>query len=271
MTITDSADIGVFGGSGLYTFLDDIDEVEVDTPYGAPSAPVHLGTLGDRRVAFMPRHGVHHTFPPHRINYRANLWAMRELGVTRILAPCASGSLQPHVRPGDFVVCDQLVDRTYGRDQTYFDGPGTNHVSFADPYCPELRALATAAGRAEGIRVHESGTVVVIEGPRFSTRAESNWFRSSGWEVINMTQYPEAYLARELGICYAAISLITDYDVGIEGVEPVTQDEVFSFFTRNIDQVRRLLFRAIVAVPADRLCACAAGPNGIEPPPPLPA
>ena len=269
---TPTAEIGVFGGSGLYAFLDDITEVEVDTPYGPPSAPMHLGTLGDRRVAFLPRHGADHAFPPHRINYRANVWAMRELGVTRILAPCASGSLQPDVKPGEFVVSDQLVDRTYGREQTPTStAPASNHVSFADPYCDELRAVSIAAGRAEGITVHDVGTVVVIQGPRFSTRAESSWFRSAGWEVINMTQYPEAYLARELGICYAAIALITDYDVGVEGIdgiEPVTHEEVFAFFERNVDQVRALLFRAVEMVPTDRACACASGPNGEVPPPP---
>ena len=270
----ETADIGVFGGSGLYALLDDITEVAVDTPYGAPSGPLHVGTLGDRRVAFLPRHGADHAFPPHRINYRANVWAIHELGVTRLLAPCASGSLQPDVKPGEFVVCDQLVDRTYGREQTYFDGPGANHVSFADPYCSELRAVAIAAARDEGIGVHETGTVVVVQGPRFSTRAESTWYRSAGWQVINMTQYPEAYLARELGICYVSIALITDYDVGVEGIdgiEPVTQDEVFGFFEQNVDKVRGLLHRAIAAVPDERACSCADGPNGQTPPPPLPA
>ena len=268
------ADVGVFGGSGLYSLLDDITEVEVDTPYGPPAGSVHVGRLGERRIAFLARHGADHRYPPHRINYRANVWAMRELGVKRILAPCASGSLQPEVAPGHFVVCDQLVDRTTGREQTYFDGPGANHVSFAEPYCPELRAVAIAAGRAEGITVHETGTVVVVQGPRFSTRAESSWYRSAGWEVINMTQYPEAYLARELGICYSCIALITDYDVGVEGVdgvEPVTQDEVFAFFDSNLDRVRGLLFRAIEAVPSERGCTCDAGPNGMVPPPPIPA
>jgi 5'-methylthioadenosine phosphorylase len=271
-SLAEPVDIGVFGGSGLYALLDDVTEVVVETPYGPPAAPVHIGRLGDQRVAFLPRHGVDHAYPPHRINYRANVWAMRQLGVTRLLAPCASGSLQPEIRPGDFVVCDQLVDRTSGRQQTYFDGPGANHVSFADPYCPELRAVAVDAGRAEAITVHDSGTVVVIEGPRFSTRAESNWYRSAGWQVINMTQYPEAYLARELGICYASIALITDYDVGVEGVdgiEPVTQDQVFAFFEDNVDRVRGLLFRAIEAVPTVRACGCAGGPNGIDPPPPV--
>ena len=214
----ETADIGVFGGSGLYSFLDDVTEVAVDTPYGPPSARCTSARSAIAGSPSSPRHGADHDFPPHRINYRANLWAMRELGVTRILAPCASGSLQPEIKPGEFVVCDQLVDRTYGREQTFFDGPGANHVSFADPYCSELRAVATAAGRDEGITVHDGGTVVVIQGPRFSTRAESHWYRSAGWQVINMTQYPEAYLARELGICYVSIALITDYDVGVEGV-----------------------------------------------------
>jgi len=270
--MTDGAEIGVFGGSGLYALLDDVTEVAVETPYGAPSSSLHLGTHHGRRVAFLPRHGLDHSIPPHRINYRANVWAMRELGVTRILAPCASGSLQPQLKPGDFVVCDQLVDRTHDREQTYFDGPGANHVSFADPYCSELRAVASAAGRAEDITVHDHGTVVVVQGPRFSTRAESKWYREAGWDVINMTQYPEAYLARELGICYATIALITDYDVGVEGVdgiEAVTQEEVFAFFDRNVDRVRGVLFRAIDTVPTVRACTCAAGPNGMTPPPPL--
>ena len=262
--------LGVFGGSGLYALLDDVTEITVDTPYGPPAGPLHLGQLHGRPVAFMARHGADHALPPHRINYRANIWAMREVGVTRLLAPCASGSLQSHVEPGQFVLCDQLVDRTSGRADTYFDGPGVNHVSFADPYCPEVRAVSIEAARAEDIAVHETGTVVVVQGPRFSTRAESNWYRSAGWEVINMTQYPEAYLARELGICYASIALITDYDVGVEGVdgiEPVTQDEVFAFFESNIEQVRRLLFRAIDAVPVERGCSCASAAKGIEPPP----
>jgi len=259
----DAAEIGVFGGSGLYSLLDDAREVEVTTPYGAPSGAVHLGTIDGHRVAFLPRHGPTHTYPPHRINYRANLWALHELGVTRVLAPCASGSLQPDIEPGHFVVCDQLVDRTQGREQTYFDGPGATHVSFADPYCPQLRAVAVSAVVAEGIDVHDHGTVVVIQGPRFSTRAESNWFRQLGWHVVNMTQYPEAYLARELGMCYASIALITDYDVGVEGVEgavPVTQDEVFGFFERNADRVRDVLARAIRTMPAERTCDCAEVP-----------
>ncbi|MDQ1507880.1 MAG: 5-methylthioadenosine phosphorylase [Actinomycetota bacterium] len=260
-----TAEIGVFGGSGFYSFLDDAVEVTLDTPYGPPAAPVTIGDVGGRRVAFLPRHGRRHELPPHRINYRANLWAMREVGVTRLIGPCAAGSLQPAVAPGDFVVPDQLVDRTWGRADTFYDGPVAHHVSYADPYCAELSAVAVASARAAGITVHPSGTVIVIQGPRFSTRAESRWYRSQGFEVINMTQYPEAYLARELGLCYAAIALITDYDTGVEGeaeAEPVTQAEVFAFFKSNLDRVRALLFDVVAAVPEKRSCACgeAVGP-----------
>jgi 5'-methylthioadenosine phosphorylase len=270
--LDDPIEIGVFGGSGLYSLLDDATEIEVSTPYGPPSGRLHLGTIGQRRVAFLPRHGPGHELPPHRINYRANVWALHQLGVTRILAPCASGSLQPQVQPGHFVVCDQLVDRTYDRQQTYFDGPGAVHVSLADPYCPQLRRVAVEAITAEGITVHEGGTVVVVQGPRFSTRAESVWYRDQGWEVVNMTQYPEAALARELGVCYVSIALITDYDVGVdglEGVQPVTQAEVFGFFERNAERVRDVLGRAIATLPPERSCDCADATDGAVPPPPL--
>lgn len=262
------AELGVFGGSGFYAFLDDVEEVEVDTPWGRPSAPLFVGSVADRRVAFLPRHGTGHEIPPHRINFRANVWAMRALGVTRVLGPCAAGSLRPDVAPGSFVVCDQLVDRTWGRGDTYFDGPTVNHVSFAEPYCPELRRVAVDAGRAEGVTVHDGGTMVVVQGPRFSSKAESRWYRAAGWDVIGMTQYPEAYLARELGLCYAGIALVTDYDTGLEddpSIEPVSHDAVFEFLHANVDNVRRLLFRALPEVPAERGCGCAAAPNGMEP------
>jgi 5'-methylthioadenosine phosphorylase len=216
-----------------------------------------IGDVGGRRVAFIPRHGVRHEFPPHRIPYRANLWAMKELGVQRIVGPNACGSLQPDVKPGDFVVCDQLVDRTRTRPNTFYDGPETTHISFADPYCPTMRGVAIEQGRRLDIPLRDRGTVVVIEGPRFSTRAESAWFASAGWEVINMTQYPEAVLARELEICYANISLITDYDVGVEGVPPVTNDEVVRVFEENNARLRELLFAVIPALPAERDCPCA--------------
>jgi 5'-methylthioadenosine phosphorylase len=256
------AEIGVFGGSGFYEFLDDVDEVPVQTPFGPPSAKVHVGELGGRRVAFLARHGPGHEVPAHRINYKANLWAFRRLGVRRVVAPCAVGSLQPHVRPGDFVVCDQLVDRTRGRADTYFDGPVVNHISFADPYCPEVRRVVVDSGRTEGITVHPEGTVVVIQGPRFSTRAESQWFRSAGWHVVNMTQYPEAALARELGMCYGNISLVTDYDAGLaghDGIEPVTMETIFKVLEDNLDRLRKLLFRALPDIPAERSCSCGEG------------
>ena len=257
-----TADIGVFGGSGFYAFLDETETVEIDTPYGPPSAPPVIGEVGGRRVAFIPRHGQHHEFPPHRVPYRANVWAMKELGVGRVLGPNACGSLQAGVRPGDFVICDQLVDRTRDRVNTFYDGPETTHISFADPYCDVMREVTVAKGRDLGIPLHDRGTVVVIEGPRFSSRAESDWFANAGWEVINMTQYPEALLARELELCYANISLITDYDVGVEGVPPVTHEEVVRVFTANNEKLRDLLFAVIPALPETRACACATALTG---------
>ena len=170
------ADIGVYGGSGFYEFLSDVEEIKVETPYGAPSDLIHLATVGDRRVAFLPRHGRHHSFPPHAIPYRANAYAMKQLGVNRIIGPAAVGSLQTHIKPGDFVVCDQFVDRTSGRKDTFYDGPVSVHIMGADPYCEEMRRLAVEIIKSHGIPVHETGTAVVIQGPRFSTRAESSWF-----------------------------------------------------------------------------------------------
>jgi 5'-methylthioadenosine phosphorylase len=265
--VTDArAEIGVFGGSGFYALLDDADdiaEVAVATPYGDPSAPVVVGSVGGHRVAFLPRHGRDHRYPPHRIPYRANLWAMRSLGVTQLVAPCAAGSLRPDVRPGDFVVCDQLVDRTSGRAQTFYD-EGAVHVAFADPYCPSGRAVALAAARAAGITVHDGGTMVVVEGPRFSTRAESRWYADAGWSVVNMTGHPEAVLARELELCYTSVALITDYDVGVPGVPAVTAGEVFRVFEDNNARLRRLLFDLVPALPATRSCGCGSALSGAD-------
>ncbi|HEX9124644.1 MAG TPA: S-methyl-5'-thioadenosine phosphorylase [Actinomycetota bacterium] len=257
-----TAEIGVFGGSGFYAFLEGTQTVDVDTPYGKPSAPPMVGEVGGRLVAFIPRHGPKHEFPPHRVPYRANLWAMKELGVQRILGPNACGSLQPHVKPGDFVICDQLVDRTRTRPHTFYDGPETTHISFADPYCPTMREVLIEVGRKLEIPLHDRGTVVVIEGPRFSTRAESAWFASEGWEVINMSQFPEAVLARELELCYANISLITDYDVGVEGIPPVTHEEVIRVFEQNNAKLRDLLFEVIPSLPSERTCTCATALQG---------
>jgi 5'-methylthioadenosine phosphorylase len=170
---------------------------------------------------------------------------MKELGVGRVLGPNACGSLQPNVKPGEFVICDQLVDRTHDRVNTFYDGPVTTHISFADPYCVVMREAIVAQGRSLVIPMHERGTVVVIEGPRFSTRAESAWFASAGWEVINMTQYPEALLARELELCYATVAMVTDYDVGIEGRPAVTAADVVRVFEENNARLRELLFAVI--------------------------
>ena len=261
--MSDQAKIGVFGGSGFYSFLEDVREVKVETPYGPASAPVSIGEVEGVSVAFLPRHGAQHVYPPHKINYRANVWALKELGVERIIGPCAAGSLQLAVKPGDFVVADQLVDRTTGRADTFYDGPLTTHISFADPYCPELRTLALKAGSDEGISVHDKGTVVTIQGPRFSSRAESEWFHREGWDVINMTQYPEAYLARELEICYVNISLITDYDVGVQqGDEAVSHEKVIEVFNANNDKLRKLLFSLVPRIPSERSCICATALQG---------
>jgi 5'-methylthioadenosine phosphorylase len=264
-----SVDVAIFGGSGFYRFLDDVDEVKAETPYGEPSAPISIGEISGTKVAFLPRHGRKHELPPHAINYRANLWALKELGITRVIGPCAAGSLNKDVRPGEFVVCDQLVDRTSGRKDTFYDGPVTTHVSFADPYCPELRTLAIGVAESEEITVHDKGTVVVVQGPRFSTRAESEWFGREGWEVINMTQYPEAYLARELEMCYVNISLITDYDVGVEGAPPVSHEEVIRVFNANNERLRKLLFALVPKIPTERSCPCTTALEGarLEPDP----
>jgi len=250
--VADLAEIGVFGGSGFYSLLEERREIKVDTPYGPPSDSFFLATVGGRQVAFLPRHGRRHTIPPHRINYRANVWAMRSLGVKAVISPCAAGSLQPDVEPGHFVVSDQFVDRTSGRADTFFDGPIVSHVSSAEIYDPVLRQIAIETIREHGITVHERGTVVVIQGPRFSTRAESKWFIDAGWEVINMTQYPEAYLCRELGMAVVNIALITDYDAGvIEGTEAVTAHDVIEVFERNAERIQRVVLDMIGRFPAD--------------------
>lgn len=251
--------IGVFGGSGFYDFLSDARRVELDTPYGPPSDAFTVGEVDGVEVAFLPRHGHDHRFPAHRVPFRANVWGMRELGVDRIIGPCAAGSLQQSYEPGSFAVSDQIVDRTWGRDHTFYDGPETVHVSMADPYCSELRPLALAAGREAGATMHDGGTVVVIQGPRFSTRAESAEFASRGWEIINMTQAPEAFLARELELCYVNIAVITDYDVGVAGdIPPVTHHEVLRRFDESLGSLRTIIRTLIPgAARSERSCECA--------------
>jgi 5'-methylthioadenosine phosphorylase len=250
--LRDSAEIGVFGGSGFYSLLEQVREVKIDTPYGTPSDSVFLATVHGRKVAFLPRHGRKHTIPPHKINFRANVWAMRSLGCQCIISPCAAGSLQVEVEPGHFVVCDQFVDRTSGRADTFYDGPIVTHVSPADTYDPILRKLAIETIRDHGITCHDKGTVVVIQGPRFSTKAESKWFHDAGWEVINMTQYPEAYLCRELGMGVVNISLITDYDSGVHaGTEAVTAHDVLAVFNSNAEKIKAVVEDLIGRIPQD--------------------
>jgi 5'-methylthioadenosine phosphorylase len=255
--VADLATVGVVGGSGFYEFLKDATEIEIDTPYGAPSDPIAVGEVAGRAVAFLARHGRDHRFPPHKIPYRANMWALRSLGVRQVLAPTAVGSLTPSYGPGTLVVPDQLVDRTRTRDQTYFD-QGACHVPFADPYCPSIRPVAIATAREYGWIPAGSGTLVVIEGPRFSTRAESLWFAAQGWTLVGMTGHPEAVLARELALCYAPLALVTDTDAGVEEGEGVTQAEVFEVFAGNVKRLRELVANIIAALPAEReddLCA----------------
>jgi 5'-methylthioadenosine phosphorylase len=253
-----TAQVAVVGGSGFYEFLDDVREVPVGTPYGAPSAPVAVGDLHGASVAFLPRHGKGHELAPHRVNYRANMWALRSLGVRQVLAPCAVGGLLDVVAPGDLVVPDQLVDRTQGRAQTFVE-TGVVHVPFADPYCP---ALSAAVADAEGVR--QGGTMVVVEGPRFSTRAESQHYAAQGWSLVNMTGHPEAVLARELLMCYAAIALVTDMDAGVISGEGVGQAEVFAMFARNIDRLKGVLTDTVPRLPAaGEGCACASWADGL--------
>ncbi len=246
------ATIGVFGGSGFYSLLENVREVKVDTPYGPPSDSYFLASVNGKKVAFLPRHSRTHSIPPHMINYRANVWGMRSLGVEAVISPCAAGSLQKSVAPGSFVVCDQFVDRTTGRKDTFYDGPIVTHLSPAELYDPTLRRLAIETIRQHGIECHETGTVVVIQGPRFSTKSESKWFHDQGWEVINMTQYPEAYLCRELGMAVVNISLITDYDTGVHaGAEAVNATNVLEVFKSNSEKIKQVVLDLIGKFPAD--------------------
>ena len=253
--------IGVIGGSGFYTFFDSgARTINLDTPFGEPSASVTVGGVGQHEVAFLPRHGANHQYPAHKVPYRANMWALRALGVRQVFAPCAVGSLTPELEPGAIVVPDQLVDRTRRRADTYFDS-GAAHVSFADPYCPTLRSAVTGLPG-----VVEGGTMVVIEGPRFSTRAESQWFAAAGFTLINMTGYPEAVLARELEICYATIALVTDLDAGIDAGAGVKVVDVIAEFEKNIQPFKKLVQEAVGQVPVERTCTECLSHTGIQPP-----
>lgn len=250
--------LGVIGGSGFYSLFDKCDEKKVETPYGAPSGKIAIGEIAGKEVAFLPRHNIDHDLPPHLINYRANIYALQSLGVDRIFTVTAAGSLQTKIKPGDFVVLDQFFDRTSGRKDTFFDGPVVTHISTAEPYCPEMSAIAYKEGKKLGIRMHKSGTAVIIQGPRFSTKAESKFFTKMGWDVVNMTQYPEVVLAREKGMCYCAIALITDYDAGIvsEGkAEPVKTSELLKVFKNNNERALKLVYKIIGNLP-EKSCGC---------------
>lgn len=271
--MSEQAEIGVIGGSGFYSFLDDVTEVTLDTPYGEPSDSLFLGELAGRRVAFLPRHGRKHHLPPHRINYRANMWALRSAGVRQVLGPCAVGGLRSEYGPGTLLVPDQLVDRTKSRVQTYFDGealadgsvPNVVHLTFADPYCEAGRQASLAAARAHDWEPVDGGTLCVVEGPRFSTRAESEWHASQGWSVVGMTGHPEAALARELGLCYSSLTLVTDLDAGAETGEGVSHEEVLRVFGENVGRLRKVLFEAVGKLPVERACACAQSLGGLDP------
>ena len=266
------AEIGVIGGSGFYTFFDDAEEVGVETPFGPPSGPLTIGSVAGRRVAFVPRHGVRHQLPPHRVNYRANLWALRSVGVRQVLGPCAVGSLRVELGPGSLVVPDQVVDRTWGRDHTVYDAEGpVVHVGFADPYCPRGRATVVTDAAAADWPAADGGTLVVINGPRFSSRAESIWHASAGWSVVGMTGQPEASIARELALCYTSVALVTDHDAGVEAGGGVTHAEVLEVFARNIERLKSLLRNVIGDLPAeDSDCECRHALDGITLPFELP-
>jgi 5'-methylthioadenosine phosphorylase len=249
------AEIGIIGGSGFYEFLKDGKWIDVKTPHGKPSDKIFLGEYKDKKIAFLPRHARGHKIPPHKINYRANIWAMKELGVKIIIAPSAVGSLQPKIKRGDFVIPNEFIDRTNNREDTFFHGPKVVHVSSADCYCDKLRKIAFSVCQKDKLRVHDNATVVVIQGPRFSTHAESKWFTKMGWDIINMTQYPEVVLAREAEICYLNISLVTDYDAGLTGkVQPVSIEEVIKVFSENTEKLKKVILQIIDRVPKSYKC-----------------
>ena len=265
------APIGVIGGSGFYSFLDDARELRVDTPFGAPSDALTVGEVAGRPVAFVPRHGRDHRYQPHRVNYRANLWALRSVGVRQVLAPCAVGSLRAELGPGTVVLPDQLIDRTWGRPHTVYDGEGpVVHVSMADPYCPRGRAAVLTTAERAGEPVVDGGTLVVVNGPRFSTRAESRWHAASGGTVVGMTGMPEASIARELALCFTSVALVTDLDAGVEQGEGVTHHEVLEVFARNVERLKGLIAGVVAELPDDDGCTCQHVLDGQRLPFPLP-
>ncbi|MGA8046584.1 MAG: S-methyl-5'-thioadenosine phosphorylase [Dermatophilaceae bacterium] len=271
---TDPAHFGVIGGSGFYEFFDSAERVRVDTPFGEPSDDVVIGVVGGRRVAFMARHGQGHRFPPHKVNYRANLWALRSVGVRQILSPCAVGSLLVDVGPGEILVPDQVVDRTWGRDHTFYDVEGpVVHIEFADPFCPVGRRTVLDVAGSREVRAVDGGTLVVVNGPRFSTRAESLMHQQAGWSIVGMTAMPEAALARELAMCFTTVALVTDHDAGVDGGAAVTHHSVLEAFGANVDRLKGVIADAIARLPAAHAepeCSCRRALDGIRLPIDLP-
>lgn len=266
------AEIGVIGGSGFYEFFEQAERVSVTTPYGEPSDDLVIGAIDGRRVAFLARHGQGHRFPPHLVNYRANLWALRSVGVRQVIAPCAVGSLRTELGPGAVLVPDQVVDRTWGRAHTFYDviGPVV-HVGFADPYCPAGRSAAVAAARAAQVEVSDGGTLVVINGPRFSTRAESVMHQQAGWSIVGMTAMPEAALARELAMCFTTVALVTDHDAGVDGGEAVSHAAVLEAFAANVDTLKGVVADVVRTLPEDPDCPCRHALDGLRLPFELPS
>lgn len=252
------ATIGVIGGSGLYSMpgFTAQEEVVVDTPFGAPSDNYIVGELGGNRVAFLARHGRGHRISPSELNFRANIFGMKKLGVERILSLSAVGSLKEEHRPLDFVVPDQFFDRTRGRISTFFGRGLVAHISFADPICPQLSEVAELAGKRSGVNVKRGGTYLCMEGPAFSTRAESNIYRSWGMDVIGMTNLQEAKLAREAEICYVTIAMVTDYDCWHEEHDAVTVSDIIANLNRNAENACKLVLEAVKTMPAQRACKC---------------
>lgn len=251
------AEIGIIGGSGFYEFFGKGKWLSVKTPFGKPSDQIFLTNYKGKKIAFLPRHAKGHKIPPHKINYRANIWALKSLGVKAIISPSAVGSLQSNIKRGDFVIVNEFIDRTNNREDTFFHGPKVVHISSADCYCDKLRKIAFNICKKNKLRVHDNATVVVIQGPRFSTHAESKWFTKMGWDIINMTQYPEVVLAREAEICYLNISLVTDYDAGLigeKGLEPVSIKEVVKVFGENTEKLKKVILEIIAKIPKDYKC-----------------
>ena len=255
-----AAKIGIIGGSGFYSLLENPERASVETRYGKPSDEIALGRMSGKEVAFLPRHGGGHAFAPHKVPYRANIEALSRVGVERLITSSAVGSLVAEYEPGDFVLFDQLVNMSHGREDTFFDSDRVAHVSTAEPYCPELRKIAAEAAGDLGLKCHDRGTVVVVNGPRFSTKAESRFFAGQGFHVINMTQYPEMALAREKEMCYLGIGLVTDYDSGLAGrpdIRHVTFDEVNRIFASRTGDLKRLIPEIISRIPEERKsCKC---------------